>query len=166
MRHIACIAGLAMAATTLVTNRGEASGTPAMAVIEFFEADVLEATIDIVSALPGEQGNGLRIDVLESAGVGATPTVTGDIVNGYSIRVDNTAVTSYASIALSIDLIPAVSADLRLLSAGSFYEASVQQSQPMAVLAGGSDVCVPEPGAAVLATMLGALLGVKQRRKR
>ena len=142
-----------------------APATRAMATVDFYEGDVLEAKIDIVSAVLGEQGNGLNIGFWEATGLGATPSVTGNVETGYSVTLDDTIGTTYPAIARAIQLIREVSfARLTILESSALYDASMQSVPPIVVLSGGTDAVVPEPGTLVLVTVLSVLFGVCHRR--
>ncbi|QDU91730.1 B-type flagellin [Pirellulimonas nuda] len=52
-------------------------------------------TISLTSAT----GNNISITIAEGTGVGATPTLTGDATNGYTVTVDDSAATSLSAIA-------------------------------------------------------------------
>lgn len=135
-----------------------------MATFNFFENDVLEASIDVVSVLPGEEGNGLLLAIIETAGVGSTPAVTGDFANGYTISVDDTLPAAYATLVSTLEFIPEISASLRTPVGAALYEASIQNPPPPVELAGGTDAHVPEPGSSAVIASLLLVLGFRRVR--
>ncbi len=76
--------------------------------------------------------NNFNITVVEAAGIGATPTVTGDATIGYTVRVDDTASTTLAAIATAIDGISGI--------------ASATASTPAAIYTGSADTSLGGSG--------------------
>lgn len=149
-----------------LTALAEAS-TPAMATVEFFQDDTLEAAIDVVSVLPGEQGNGLAIAFSTEALGGANPSsnVIGNAGTGYTIQINNdTSTIPYDQILQSLDSITEVSASLRSSVVGSVFEPDLQDIPPTTFLSGGVNAMVPEPQSAILAAMVCGILGTNRRR--
>lgn len=174
------IAAVARAGTA--TDLGEylvststAPSTRAMATIDFYDSGTLEATIDVISFLPGEQGNGLEIGFAESALGAYNPgtNVIGNARFGYLILINTDSLTSrynemqsvtYDDIMYAIDSIAEVTASFGAAVVDSEYDWLNQDPPPKAVLTGGADTVVPEPSALTLATALSTLLGTGRRR--
>ncbi|MEX2172035.1 MAG: flagellin [Pirellulales bacterium] len=77
----------------------------------------------------GEDGadSNVSIQVLEFAGIGSTPTVTGDADSGYVIRVDNAGNTTLAAIATAIQSIGEV-ATATAATPGAVYNGTTDSS--------------------------------------
>lgn len=159
----------------LPTSLSVTPATRAKATVEFYEGDLLEAAIDIVTFLPGEQGNGLAIGFSQEA-LGAFSPSTGVIGNaeaGYTIQInvdtynsrfDTFNSVSYDDIKYAIGSIAEVTASFSFLATDSVFEPLRQDAPPFVVLSGGADAVVPEPVAGVMAALLCVLLGSKPCR--
>lgn len=142
--------------------------TPATATIEFTQDNTVEATIDLVSVLPGEQGNGLLIGFATAQLGAANPTtnVIGNAQAGYSVQInaDSFGDIPYADILVAIDSIPEVSATLAFAVPGSAFDPRLQGAPPFATLSGGTDAIVPEPLSIAYCAAAGLLFSTSRSR--
>ncbi|MEM9352215.1 MAG: hypothetical protein AAGA92_04310 [Planctomycetota bacterium] len=141
------------------------AATQATATVEFIEGGTTEATIDLISLLPGEQGNGLMISFTEQNLSGAGVNLTGSPKGGYNLAIDSVFDVTYSDIVSGLNGISEVYATLRSSNAADKYDASLQELPSPVVLSGGADAHIPEPSTITLSVAVGALL-VGTRRQR
>lgn len=131
---------------------GAKPATRAMATVEFFAGDSLQAAIEVVSVEFGEAGNGLEIGFSEAdlSGFGANVVLRSEEPKRYVVELDTSVSVLYFDIVAAIEGIREVSASLSAPPSEYFYVAQEQEPPSAVTLAGGADAVVPEPGTIVL----------------